>query len=503
MRPKWVYGDHPPACNCWRCVALRASRNTDRPGRSRILPTKRGRSSGCLWMAAIVVAVCIAVSATIFVMRSTLFERLSLQQATGQVSTTPTPPKTTIPTVQREVIEQPSTPTPTVEPTAPKLVEIEPKVRPTPTLTMNEIFRLNSIGELSDEEAAEILEKRKSDDSNIVPSPPSNTQPEITPTTKPITPLEPTPLPDSNGAVDYRPYLLELINQDRKEHGLSAVELGKNTAAQTHAEELFENEFLGHWGLDGLKPYMRYTLSGGTGSEGENAAGPNTPRKRGVSYYKTLVEDSLREIQEGLMQSPGHRANILDPQHEEVNLGIACDDISCSVVQQFESNFIEFVQSPTIENGILKFNGGTLNGIGYYNSSVYYDPLPAPLNASQIRLTYCYDAGIPILFIREPAPPGSYYPTDISEFSWGDCRDPRDVDGSEPPIRTALPNQKGLVPDEDASIYTAQGNQFDIAVDISEYIARYGAGVYTIRIWGQSKDDFMRLTNYSIFIETP
>ena len=55
------------------------------------------------------------------------------------------------------------------------------------------------------------------------------------------------------------------------------------------------------------------------------------------------------------------------------------------------------------------------------------------------------------------------------------------MDGSEQPIRTALPNQKGLVPDEDASIYTAQGNQFDIAVGISEYIARYGAGVYTIQ----------------------
>ena len=59
------------------------------------------------------------------------------------------------------------------------------------------------------------------------------------------------------------------------------------------------------------------------------------------------------------------------------------------------------------------------------------------------------------------------------------------------------------MPDEDASIYVAQGNQFDITVDISEYISHYGAGVYTIRIWGRLKDEFMELTNYSVFIENP
>jgi uncharacterized protein YkwD len=505
MRPEWVYGDHPPACNCWRCVALRASGNADRQGRRRILPTKRGRSSGCLWMAAIVVAVCIAVLATIFVMRSTFFESLDLQPNTRQDPTTfaPTAPAPLKTPIQREVIEQSSTPSPTVEPTMSKLVKIEPKVRPTPTVTVNEIFRLNSIGELSDEEAAEILENRKSDDSNIVPTPQLNTQPEVTPTIKPITPIEPTPLPASNSAVDYRPYLLELINQDRKEHGLSEVELGKNTAAQIHADELFEYEFTGHWGLDGLKPYMRYTLAGGTGKQGENVSGLSTPRIPGVSYSKTPIKESLMEAQEGFMQSSGHRAQILNPQHQEVNLGITCDDVYCSVVQQFESNFVEFVNPPTIENGLLRFAGATLGSTIYFNTDVYYDPLPVPLSTKQIRTTYCSDAGTPILFIREPAPPGSYYSTDITDFSWPDCRDPRDTDGSEKPIGTALPNQNGLVPFEDASIYVTQGNQFDIAADISDYISQYGDGVYTIIIWGKSNAGFSPLTNYSVFVESP
>ena len=391
----------------------------------------------------------------------------------------------------------------TVLPTLRALIEIEPKVRPTPTLTLNEIFHRNSIGELSDEEAAQILVKRKQGNSGTTSTTSSTVEPEITPTAEPTALREPTPIPILNSAVGYWSYMLELINQDRKEHGLAVVSFGNNVAPQIHAEELFENGFTGHWGLDGLKPYMRYTLAGGTGVESENVYGSIAARIPGVRYTKTPVKESLRKTQEGLMQSPGHRENILNPQHEKVNLGIACDDIGCTVVQQFESNFIEFVLLPTIENRLLRFTGATLKGTAYFNADVYYDPLPIPLTANQIRTAYCYDSGTPILSIREPAPPGSYYSTHISERSWPDCREPRDTEGFEQPIRTALPNQNGLVPWEYASTYVTTGNQFDIAVDISDYISEYGDGVYTIVIWGKSNAGFNPLTTLSIFTESP
>ena len=171
-------------------------------------------------------------------------------------------------------------------------------------------------------------------------------------------------------------------------------------------------------------------------------------------------------------------------------------------MQQFESNFIEFVLLPTIENGLLRFAGATLKGTAYFNADVYYDPLPIPLTANQIRTAYCYDRGTPILSIREPAPPGSYYSTHISERSWPDCREPRDTEGFEQPI-TALPKQNGLVPWEDASTYVTTGIQFDIVVDISDYISEYGDGVYTIVIWGKSNAGFNPLTTLSIFTESP
>ena len=125
----------------------------------------------------------------------------------------------------------------------------------------------------------------------------------------------------------------------------------------------------------------------------------------------------MRDAQEGLMQSPGHRNTLLYPQHQEVNLEIACDEVACAVVQLFESNFVEFVSLPNIENGLLSFTGVTLAGIIYLNTLVYYDPLPEPLTAKQIRTSYGVDNGTPTLFIREPAPSGSYYSTDVSDFS--------------------------------------------------------------------------------------
>ena len=41
------------------------------------------------------------------------------------------------------------------------------------------------------------------------------------------------------------------------------MERGSNNAAQLHAESSLQNCISSHWGLDGLKPYMRYSLAGG------------------------------------------------------------------------------------------------------------------------------------------------------------------------------------------------------------------------------------------------
>ena len=311
--------------------------------------------------------------------------------------------------------------------------------------------------------------------------------------------LTPAPAPASpastNATDDLRTLMLDLINQDRAVNGLTPVQLGGNPAAQAHAEELFENGFLGHWGLDGMKPYMRYTLAGGQGSESENASGSNTPRVQGTRYVTTPADDSLRLAQEGLMASPGHRRNILNPFHETVNLGIACDDVNCAVVQQFASNYLQFEHAPEIVLGQLEFSGKTVKGFRYKSAQVWFDALPTPLEAAQIRTTYCYDSGTPIAFIRESAPLGAFYQEDSVEFTWTTCR--------RPGVTTSPPDQSGRLPWVDATVHRDQGDFFDVRVDISDYLAQYGRGVYTIIVWGDRDGSTVPLTNYSIFVENP
>ena len=306
---------------------------------------------------------------------------------------------------------------------------------------------------------------------------------------------------------EFRLFMLELINSDRVENGLSPLLLGNNPAAQAHAEELFRNGFLGHWGLDGLKPYIRYTLAGGTGAEGENVSGPIDPRIPGLRYAKTPVMDSLRKAQEGLMLSPGHRKNILNPWHQMVNLGIVCDEVSCSVVQQFESAYFDFNAMPVIKGGslaALSFSGQLLDGFVYNQTQVWYDPPPETLSASQIRPLSCYSLRDPVIFIRAPLPKGSTYSSDISEYSWSRCFEPGDA-------TVALPEDLDLsgdmyknksVPWVDANLYEVQNSSFNIAVDVSKYLLEYGPGAYTIVVWGRSPNgDTVPLTNYSIFRE--
>jgi len=63
-------------------------------------------------------------------------------------------------------------------------------------------------------------------------------------------------------------YVLSLVNTDRQTAGLPPVTLAYNSAAQTHAQDMFKNFYGSHWGTDGLKPYMRYTNAGGPEQRG-------------------------------------------------------------------------------------------------------------------------------------------------------------------------------------------------------------------------------------------
>ena len=127
--------------------------------------------------------------------------------------------------------------------------------------------------------------------------------------------------------------MLELINDERVSVGLNPVVLGDNVAAQLHAEAALENCFSSHWGIDGLKPYMRYSLAGGYQPNAENVSGLDYCIKATDGYRANgSAEQEIRQAMVGLMDSPGHRDNILRPWHKKVNVGLAWDRYNFKVI---------------------------------------------------------------------------------------------------------------------------------------------------------------------------
>ena len=125
---------------------------------------------------------------------------------------------------------------------------------------------------------------------------------------------------------ELRLYMLDLINRERSLRGLRPVSLAFNEGAQFHAEDMVEHRYGSHWNLRGETPYMRHTWAGGHDYSAENLSylGVLDLLDGRDGFCAPLVsQQPLDRMMAGLMDSPGHRDNILRPLHREVNIGIA------------------------------------------------------------------------------------------------------------------------------------------------------------------------------------
>ena len=240
------------------------------------------------------------------------------------------------------------------------------------------------------------------------------TPPKPTATPRPTVTPRPTDTPTATATspdlrhIEEKQYMLELINAEREKAGVDQVALSDNIAAQLHAEAALQNCFSSHWGVDGLKPYMRYSLAGGFQSNGENGSGldyciTSTDGYRAIAS----IEQAIRDAVAGWMNSSGHRRNLLDPQHRRANISIAWDRYNTAMFQHFEGDYVEYDQLPHISDGVLTLSGQTTNGVRFGRErdlglQIYYDPPPDTLTLGQVARTYCYDNGRLVASLREP-----------------------------------------------------------------------------------------------------
>jgi serralysin len=118
----------------------------------------------------------------------------------------------------------------------------------------------------------------------------------------------------------YEQYLLELINKDRAAASVQPLTFDSNlnTAAELHSQWMIATDTFSHTGSGGSSPTARmksagYVLSG-SWATGENIAWMSL---RGAAGYI----DEVQQLHTNLMNSSGHRANLLNGSFKEVGLG--------------------------------------------------------------------------------------------------------------------------------------------------------------------------------------
>jgi serralysin len=118
----------------------------------------------------------------------------------------------------------------------------------------------------------------------------------------------------------YEQYLLELINKDRAANGAQplAFDSNLNTAAELHSQWMIATDTFSHTGSGGSSPTARMQSAGfvlsGSWATGENIAWMSL---RGAPGYI----DEVEQLHVNLMNSAGHRANLLNASFKEVGLG--------------------------------------------------------------------------------------------------------------------------------------------------------------------------------------
>ena len=325
---------------------------------------------------------------------------------------------------------------------------------------------------------------------------------------------------------ELRRLLLKLTNIERQNAGVPPVRTGRNPAPQLHAEDNLRHRYSSHWDRHGLKPNHRHSLTGGTGADGENIFASNhcPDIKNPLPPIRPLTTTVAHALK-AWMNSPGHRANILDPAHTLLHAGIAHDQCALVIVQLFDSDYVNYTTHPHIDvNGNLSMTGrinrATLKTPHQVKVTVGYDPPPKNLTRAQLAHTHSLCTPAPAAYLTAPRELTEQHPHQEHIVYASRCVDPY---LTKPAPDPATPQQahkawmdaKAKIQHQPATktaymtaIATDRTNlasyRFSIAADLTPVLNAYGPGIYTISLWGRPfhMEETTVLARTSIFWKT-
>ncbi len=234
-------------------------------------------------------------------------------------------------------------------------------------------------------------------------------------------------------------FALAKINDDRKKFGLAPVFQSNNTAAQVQANELLRTQFISHLTVDGLKPYMLYSLYNGTGYVQQNLGQisyidsknltnqnnkHNAKNNLTSSEFCTIAKkfycapiDPYKAIEnlEYLMIyddkkccKDGHRNNTLNKFHTHVSIGIAFNKYYFAMVQNFENRYLESDYQIQKDDDNIKLEAKIMeqNKINFQinHVSFFLDDHPTKIVYEKNKNKTNYELGDLKLIVSKPLP---------------------------------------------------------------------------------------------------
>lgn len=202
--------------------------------------------------------------------------------------------------------------------------------------------------------------------------------------------------------------MLDLINADRIEGRLSPVQWDDfaGQVAQAHAEDMATNLYMSHWNLAGEGPDIRYGCAGGTEWVQENVYmywyRYNDGSPAPIEKWETVI----REAQVSLMNSPGHRANIMAPAHTHAGVGIAYNASTgdMRIAQEFINRYVTLESLPrqaSVDETVTVV-GQLLPGASNPVINLAYEPFLQPLTVAEVEARQTYNSPAVFFAVVEP-----------------------------------------------------------------------------------------------------
>ena len=273
-------------------------------------------------------------------------------------------------------------------------------------------------------------------------------------------------------------YALRVVNQDRKNHGLPPVALSNITSAQNRADDMLNAGYFSHWNTDGVKPYVVYTKLGGRGNVDENISvtvsycSVSSCMPNSFDPFKQINDSEYNMMYKDAGSFWGHKDNILNPYHTDVNFGIAYSNARFYFVEHFESNIVKW-QDIKLEGNQLHLVGQIPSGYSLYQIQVFADPNPKSLTNSELDGTSPYDVG----YYDQGDFVGLMLPQPDSDTHYPECSQGKAI----------LQTTKGTLC-EDYVTYSNISiipNGIDISPDVSKWM---GSGLHTVYVTLKSQN---------------